>query len=509
VRRNGACAPRWRRLRSRGVPVLGGALLLLPLIAAACRRPPDPARLKDFNLIVINVDTLRADHLGCYGYGRPTSPFVDRLASEGVVFERALSNSSYTRESVAVLESGRLPSCSGSVGWNAHPRAARPSLGRFFQNAAYRTGFFSVTPMLTHPEFAAGFGYVRQGWEAPDGFGRSGLGPRLSALALAFVKPHAKEKLMMYLHYLDPHGPYEPSDESYHRLAPEPFPSPVALYKDLRPHFDSFLATGFGPGDRRFEDMVLRYDAEIADTDHAIELLFQGLEELHVLDHTLVLLTADHGEEFLEHGFIEHAWTLYGEVLHVPLILWAPRALRPQRSAVPAATVDVLPTILQLMQIPYEPGDFDGRALLTRDGAVTPPARPYLGELLLEERNVARAVVADGWKYIAAQRWLTPAERPRTAQVEDWQRAHGAVAPVDLAGPVVHEELYHLADDPPERHDLTASAPEQLATLRERLREELAGCAQQRSVHGHGALRAEPLSPADAERLRSLGYLHE
>lgn len=478
---------------------------LVLLAAAACRRQTEVSRLKEFNVVVINIDALRADHLGCYGYGRPTSPFIDRLATEGVVFERALSNSSYTRESVAALESGLLPSCSGGVGWTARPLADRHHLGVLFQRAHYRTGFISATTMLTDTAFTAGFTYVRQ---LAQRWGQSGLGPGLSAAALEFVRQHADERFMMYLHYLDPHGPYQPPDELYRRFATIPFEHPVDLYSDVRPHFETFVKQGFGPGDPRFEDMVLRYDAEIADTDRSIEILFKGLDSTRVLDRTFVILTADHGEEFLDHGFIEHAWTVYDESLHVPLILWAPRALRPRRVAAPVSVIDVLPTILQLTQIPHDPQDFDGRALLDDHGDVVVPVHPHTAELLIQERNVVRAVVAGGWKYIAAQRWLVPGERPRAAAEEDSLRSRGG-ARVDLSGPVVHEELYHVADDPQERRDLVAAAPEPLRRLRERMRATLDACAQRRGDRGRGALQAEPPSPADAERLRSLGYLNE
>jgi arylsulfatase A-like enzyme len=181
--------------------------LWLVLCSGACSRDRAAASgLKDYNLVVINIDTLRADHLGCYGYGRNTSPFIDSLAGRGVLFERALSNSSYTRESVAVLFSGRLPSASGSVGWNARPSDTTRNLAELFRDAGYQTGFSSNTTMLTDPLFTKGFDEAEQ---LTTVWGLSGAGPKLSARAVEFATRHAGGRFMMYLHYLDPHEAHD------------------------------------------------------------------------------------------------------------------------------------------------------------------------------------------------------------------------------------------------------------------------------------------------------------
>ncbi|MHC4146036.1 MAG: sulfatase-like hydrolase/transferase, partial [Planctomycetota bacterium] len=176
--------------------------------------------LEGFNLIIINIDSLRRDHLSCYGYERDTSPFIDSLAESGIVFEQAMSNSSFTCESVAALMSGLLPSNSGSFGFRARLSARTKNLGTLFKEAGYRTGFFSNSMMLRDQSFAEGFDEsetVSREWDKSRG------GPELSSMALDFLRRHSGQKFMLYLHYLDPHGPYQPPDDLYSRFAEKRF----------------------------------------------------------------------------------------------------------------------------------------------------------------------------------------------------------------------------------------------------------------------------------------------
>jgi arylsulfatase A-like enzyme len=285
------------------------------------------------------------------------------------------------------------------------------------------------------------------------------------------------------------------------------------LYGRVRLDCPALLAEGFGPGEPRFEDLVLRYDAEIAHTDHSLRLLFQGLEELGVLNRTLVVITADHGEEFLEHSFVEHGWTLYNESLHVPLIFWAPAVLEPQRHSALVSTVDLLPTLLELMDIPRHGREFDGSALFHCRGGrpvFVPPTGPFVAELLIQHRSLLRTVIDGDWKYIAAQSWLGPESRAESARDQlrliqmYWEQSDKRR---DIWGPVLHEELFNLADDSTERRNLAGDSPERLFRLRAAL-QDLEARSRQRGVMGRRAEEEpRPLSPEEIEQLRSLGYL--
>jgi arylsulfatase A-like enzyme len=461
--------------------------------------PDRSALLSGYDVLLIAVDALRADHLGSYDYTRDTSPFVDSLAEQGIVFESAVANSSYTRESVAALLTGSLPSRSGAVGWLAQPGRAGPHLGEIFRRAGYRTGFYSNTSQLALEGFARGFDEVQfptRSWKI------SREGGRLSALALDFVRRAGDRPVFLYLHYLDPHAPYDPAPRLRQRFAPSPLGSPLDLYDDVQPRFGELVAGGFGPGEAGFEDLVARYDAEIASTDEALESLFRGLESLGRRERTLVVITGDHGEEFLEHGFVEHAWTLYEESIQVPLIFWAAGALEPVRVARRVSLVDVLPTVLDLVGIEEPDGELDGASLLEQETGrplELETSRPHFAELLIEERNVVRAVVQDEWKYLAVHRWTPPEGRGgRKAEKPE---------PVELDRAPIREELYDLSRDPLERQNRSAESKERLESLRAVLRAYLDSAdldyAERRSA---GKQSAAEIPPETLEQLRALGY---
>ena len=462
-----------------------GLALACASIAWACGAD-DPAPP---NLIVVNVDTLRADHLSVYGYPRDTAPFLAELAEASVVFEAARSNSSFTRESVGSLLTGRLPSRLGRTGWNAAPDASGPHLGRLLARAGHRTAFLSNTVMLKHRGFSQGFDVVQH---LPERWDLSGAGAKLVDRALAFLDAGAPP-FGLYLHFLDPHAPYAPPPERMERLGAPTTPAPLSLYEEAIPGLAALRAEGFGPGDPRFEDLIARYDAEIRDVDAALRALFEGLEARGLAERTVVVVTADHGEEFLEHDYLEHGWTLYDEVLRVPLLLWAPGRLAPARVAEPVSQIDLLPTLATLLGLSLDADSVDGVSWLEASGdgfRVSPPSRPQVAELLLGRRSMLRSVVLDGWKYIAVHHEVAPEDRSD-------HDASNAKPPAWSPTPV-REQLFDLTRDPGERRDLVADHPERAAALATHL----------------PALRVAPssnpeagLDDAERERLRQLGYL--
>ena len=222
-----------------------------------------------------------------------------------------------------------------------------------------------------------------------------------------------------------------------------------------------------------------------------------------------MILTADHGEEFLDHGFVEHAWTLYNESLHVPLIFWTRHLSEPRREEAWVSHVDLLPTLLEIMEISYDNPSFDGTSLYTTVGSLTQfraPSKPLIAELLIKHRNVLRATIKDEWKYIAAQRWLTPEERAELSQAERDLIKEMSAVPFDVWGPVVHEELYNLEEDPLEQNNLIDVKPEKRQELSQVL-------ADYRVSYKNGLGKPPPqarhprLTQKEIERLRSLGYL--
>ena len=438
------------------------------------------------HVILLVIDALRADHLGCYGYRRDTSPFIDSLAKQGLVFEQAMAVSSFTCESVAAIFTGVLPSCSPTgAGWAATPDPGTRNLAELFRRAGRATGLFVNTPALFDPRFDIGFlenDHIEREW------GISGQGMALSNRALEFFKKHRAHKTFTYLHYLDPHAPYEPPEQRYRQFAPEIFPNPLRLYDQVRPCIDELVKSGFGPGDPRFEDMIVRYDAEIAETDAAIAALAKGLDGLGILDNALLIITADHGEEFLDHGYVEHAWRLYTESIRVPLILWAPGWFTPGRETTPVSHISLLPTLLGLAGVPTGRDDLQGQALFTpgaRPAAFVPPTEPLISELLCETRPIVRSVIQDGHKYIASPRWMTPAQCAHAASIQDDRMKmlkNGTLPLPDTWAPPEHEEFYNIDKDPKEQRPLPNLAEPTQAQLKATLATLKASCASDVSI---------------------------
>jgi arylsulfatase len=491
-----------------GRAVLAVALLMCSGACGPAAVPKETA--KPLNLVIVVLDSLRADHLGCYGYSRSTSPFIDSLAAQGVTFTRAMAPSSYTRESVSALFTGLPPSLSPTgTGWFSIPDPERVNLGEAFTRAGYATAFLTDAPVFAMTPFAKGF---TEGDRVPTAWGESGSGPELSKRALEFAEKHRAQPLCMYVHYLDPHTPYRPSDEYYRKFAPERHPQPLDVIEDVRPNVPALVESGFGPGDARFEDMMTSYDAEIAFNDQAVADLVRGLEGLGLLDSTLVIVTSDHGEEFLEHGFVEHAWTLYEESVHVPLIFWRPGMLEAARPEAAVSLYDIYPTVLRLLEIPNARADFFGGPLFVQENGawtITAPARPIISELMLETRTLVRAVIQGPHKYLAAPKWLTPAECSDAAKTQKEGIAalrEGTYPVTDIMGPPVREWLFDHAADPKETHDIAAESPEVLAALRATLETYLKACPP-RAGRTEPTPAQEEMDPEREQQLRSQGYL--
>jgi arylsulfatase len=472
----------------------------LSLGLAGCAAPEAPRATGDVVLIV--VDTLRARQLGAYGYPHGTSPVLDTLAPRSVVFENASSASSYTRESVSSLMTGLLPSTDGATGWGARPSESSTALAERFKSAGFRTLFVAGSEMLTDPRFVRGFD---EQYLDTSGYRRSGSSEGLTRAALRLLDGDPSARTFLYVHYLDPHGPYRPParERARFRRHGDPPLRPLSMYEDLRVHAPALAASGFGPGEARFEDVVERYDAEVHATDAAIGTLIRGLLERGRMDDAIVVVTADHGEDFLEHDYVEHAWTLYEESVHVPLLFHGPRWLAPARVTERVSLVDVAPSLLALVGIAPLPGD--GRPLFVSDWGewrARSHGEPVFAELGIETRPLLRSVVSGGWKYVAARRWLTPDERASAVRLGRVAALPAGAQEIDPWGPVVREELYDLTADPGERFDRSAEEPDRLGRLRD-----LVEARRQLAPVRVGDGVPVPMSEEERERLRALGYL--
>jgi arylsulfatase A-like enzyme len=302
------------------------------------------------SVILLVLDTLRADHLGLYGYGRNTSPHLDAFARENVAFRYAFTAAPWTLPSVTTMFTGLYPSAHGPVPLDTLPEVSRArkfapgllTLAQVLGQRGYRTAAVSSNPWIT-PTFGfdQGFGIFEYLGEQPAG--------RIVQAATALVGKLSKrdEPFFLYLHFLDPHDPYAP---------PEPY---------------GRMFTGRLPSEVRYDDEMQRnmrrYDGEIRYLDDEIGRFFAFLKERRLYDRALIVVVADHGEQFREHGAINHGNSLHNEEVRVPLFIRDPLSRR--RAEVVetvVSTVDLFPTVLGQLGIPVPRGQRDGLSVFDR-----------------------------------------------------------------------------------------------------------------------------------------------
>jgi choline-sulfatase len=427
----------------------------------------DGARPRSVLLVV--VDTWRADHLGIYGYARPTSAKLAPWLAEAAIFERAFATSGWTLPSFGSLFTGQIPSrhAAGlSRGAGAEPGFAfldttvQP-LGALLAGHGFATAAVVNNPFL-HP----GFGLSR-GFETWDYvFGNYANTPRASQIVywgLRWLDARDGRPFLLLLHLFDPHLSYDPPPSVRGRFT-------RGYTGKLKLPFAGFgeANSSWSPQDaaeRRF--VTGAYDEELLFVDRQLARLLGGLEARGLLDQTLVVLTSDHGEELFDHGGFEHGHTLYQELLHVPLIVWGP-GVQAGRVDVPVSLVDILPTLLEALQLPVPP-DLAGRSLwpLLRGGEAPPP-RAFYAEGALHGRD-RKALLRWPWKLV-----VTEDEAPR---------------------------LYDLSADPAERSERAAEEPERVAELLRELREGTAEAAARRGETVPARIDAEIRA-----QLEALGY---
>jgi choline-sulfatase len=315
------------------------------------------------SFVLIVIDCLRPDHLGCYGYTRDTSPTIDALAKVGWHYERAYAAAPWTKPSVASLLSSLLPAEHGLV----NPSHSAPDqlllLAEVMRNAGYKNFFINGGNVFLKKDFN-----LDQGFHSYDYLShRTRSADDLTKTFLARVAGIGRDKFFAYLHYMDAHAPYTLNSHNtrYAAKIMEPYVpgNPATQLNDLRGQ-DSV-----SPELRQyFRDL---YDGQIRFVDDAIRDVLQGLKLLGRLDNTVFIITADHGEEFWDHGSTEHGHSMYNELLQVPLII-AGSAIGRQRIDEPVSLIDVMPTLLDLAEIPRDRLNLQGGSLLPGSGALVP-----------------------------------------------------------------------------------------------------------------------------------------
>jgi arylsulfatase A-like enzyme len=429
------------------------------------------------DILLISIDTLRADHLASYGYERETAPTLSRLAREGARAARSWSQSSSTVPTHASLFTGLYPSQHGTYSYQQRLPGAAQTLAERLQGHGYRT-FCVASSVRFRPE--AGFDQGCEHYEVFDALPKNERSAAVSRSVLAQAtasSPSDPRPFFGFVHYFDPHEPYAPPEPWTRRWHPGlATPAPAAT--------SEFLQANRHPA-KRLRDETLDYlrglyDGGIGYQDAALGELLARLAEAGLAERLLVLVTSDHGEEFKEHGGLSHARTLHEELLRVPLLAhWPGRIPAGRVLERPVQTVDLHPTVLELAGVPVPEG-LAGRSLavaLTHPDGEPPPVPGELEVTVHQQR-------ADTWAVAASL------ERGRFK------------LRVDAGGEPV---LFHLERDPGEQRPVGDRFPEERARL-------LALAAELGITRpAASALPPERAAPTDEvrERLRAIGYLDE
>lgn len=444
--------------------------LMLASVVVACSPAKPPS------VVLISVDTLRADALGAYG-GLVGTPSFDRLAAQGVLFEHAFAPAPATAPSHATLFTGQEVQRHGVLRNGESLPETATTLAEVFRERGYQTAGF-VSSFVLDPRFGWGQGFAHFDAALPEagstlgkqkpypgafwaaqrfeGFDRRATSTTQAAIRWLDETP---EPFFLFVHYFDPHAPYVPPKVFAERSAGVRFP------------LDGRSVKGVSPG--QLERLVQQYHGEVLYVDDALAALLDAVER-RTHDQALVVVTADHGEGLGQHHWLEHATNLYDEQIHVPLLVrWPGQVPAGRRIATTVGLVDVAPTVLALAGI-ESPAPRDGRSLaaaIRGDAELSPLPRFGIRRLVDEAtgwgHGVKLSVRTDRWKYIFSSD-ATP-------------------------------ELFDLEADPGEQQNVIDTQVERATEVREILEKHVAELPR---THD-----AAPLSDETRRALQALGYL--
>ncbi len=473
----------------------GGTATPAATVAAGANRP---------NVVLVLIDTLRADHLGAYGYERPTSPNIDAFAKESVLFTRAFSQSSWTKPAMASMLTSHYPSMHQTYLEQQKLPESEVLLTQLLHAQGYATAVFSGNPWIT-PDygFDKGVDYFYSIYD--ERFARvtlvmtalkrvsKAMGDRqrvynrvkkiiqgdlsttardevISAEAFRWLDAHKDKPFYMHLHMMSPHHPYDPPPP-YDKFVPDKSIPPMKAYPK-KSYF--FFEKGQAISKPQLDDMVARYDGDILFADMVFGKIIAKLKADGVLDNTIVIVVADHGEEFYDHENWGHGQSIYNELINVPLILRYPPAL-PGGTRVDQTvmSVDILPTVLDLVGAPPKP-TAAGTSLVSLAKGAAETRAPQAYSELLYKYGQARGVIDDQQKLIE----MSKGEESR-------------------------RELYDLKTDFHEHDDLMSKDPALAKALEGRLTEVRDWAAK----HQASASEAQ-IDDEMSKRLKALGYMN-
>lgn len=397
-------------------------LAIASALAVSCSGPSEPSAPTGQNVILISIDTLRPDHLGCYGYERPTSPHVDALRTDAVLFEQAIAQAPSTLPSHASILSSLVPQHHGAS---------------FSTRTALAGEVLTLTEILSAAGYATlswnGGGQVSKEFGLDQGFDhyaslRSDRFYDIVKRTNAWLDTEQTEPFFLFLHSYEVHADYRPG-RPYREMFSTGYDGhlPQRISQDL---LEAINQGRVSADERDVQHIIDLYDAEIRSMNAGLAHLVAKLEERDLYDDTLIVFTSDHGEEFTEHGKVGlHSHTLYDELLRVPLLIKLPGNQHAGATVTtPVRSIDIAPTVLDAVGLPI-PDAFAGQSLLElAGGEATAPSPPAIS-----------------WQD------LSPPARVESIRTSHFKLYRG--------------RLYDLAADPGETRDVASDLPEEVARL--------------------------------------------
>jgi arylsulfatase A-like enzyme len=448
--------------------------------AAARVLPEDDARadtlrkaLVGSNVVFIVLDAGRAQEFGCYGYGRATTPEIDRLAKEGVVFDGVFTPAVYTLGAMSSVWTSQYPDRHHSeVSFSARLPKDRLTLAEILEPRGIATaGFVANSVAGAAFGFDRGFGHFVETHQDSQYWSHA---PAFEKYVPQWLAAHKDKRFFLYMHFREPHSPYDPLPPFDTRFGPG---GPITVAERASQEYFTDVNQGRRPfGTPEREHLVRLYDGNLAEADQEIGALRKRLEADGLLEHTVILVAADHGEGLFEHGWVGHNVHVYDESAHVPLVIRLPAGKGPAGTHVKglADLLDIAPTIADIFGLRGQGGSdqkFQGRSLLPMLAGA--PGKPVVLSRTVWDRPVY-GLRDQQYKFIY---------NTRTGE----------------------EMLFDLARDPGEQRDVRADAPLQAAYYRETLHQWIAELSRREGFSGGGP-SPPPLTCAQCENLKALGY---